>query len=142
MKKDGRRLSIDIYQNTYNKLEKQAKLNNQSITKYIESIINKKEKFNPKIIKTINESCNIVNTHITTYNALNSAMSNLNQLMFFLSINQVSKKEEIISVVKTVRDCVRENATNTNNIIETLKPFVNIKIKKHKRKSAKSEDEE
>lgn len=142
MKKDGRRLSIDIYQNTYNKLEKQAKLNNQSITKYIETIINKKEKFNSKIIKTIHESYNIVNTHITTYNALNSAMSNLNQLVYFLNINEVSKKEEIISILETVRDYVRENATNTNNIIETLKPFINIKIKKHKRKSAKSEDEE
>lgn len=141
MKKDGRRLSIDIYQNTYNTLEKQAKLNNQSITKYIESLIVKKEKFNPQIIKTINESCNIVNTHIANYNALNSAVSNLNQLMYFLNINEVPKKEEIISIVENVRDCVKENATNTNNIIKTLKPFVNIKIKKHKRKSAKSEDE-
>lgn len=142
MKKNSKNFHLNIKQETYQILQKQANLNNQSMTKYIESLIIKKEKFNPQIIKTINQSCYILNTNITNYNALNSAISNLNQLMYFLNINEIPKKEEIISVVKNVKDSVKENATNTNNIIETLKPFVNIKIKKHKRKSAKNENEE
>ena len=144
MKKDGRRLSIDIHQNNYDKLEKQAKLNNQTITKYIESLIIKKEKFNPQIIKTINETCYILNTNLTNYNALNSATTNLNQLMYFININEIPKQEEITSVIENLKQAVSDNKTNIDNIIKSLKPFVNTRIKKHKRKSTKntkSEDE-
>lgn len=137
-------MSIIIRENTRNTLERQAKLNNQSMTKYIECLINKKEKFNPQIIKTINETCYILNTHIANYNALNSATTNLNQLMYFININEIPKQEEIISVIENLKQAVSDNKTNIDNIIKSLKPFVNTRIKKHKRKSTKntkSEDE-
>lgn len=132
---------INIRQNTRSILERQAKLNNQSMTKYIESLIIKKEKFSPQIIKAINETYNVLNQHIANYNALKSATSNLNQLMYFLNINEFPTKEEINITIETIRLNVDKNIKNTQSIIDTLKPFVNIKIKKHKRKSAKSEDE-
>lgn len=129
MKKNGRRLSIDIYQNTYNKLEKQAKLNNQSITKYIESIINKKEKFNTKILQAINESNNILNTHIATYKTLNAAISNLNQLLYFLNIGEIPKKEEIISALDLTKTSTIENRESIKIIIKNFKHFTNNKSK-------------
>lgn len=125
MKKDGRRLSIDIYQNTYNKLEKQAKLNNQSITKYIESIINKKEKFNPKILQAINESNNILSTHIATYKTLNAAISNLNQLLYFLNIGEIPTKDEIISALDATKTCTIKNRESIIFIIKKFTYFTN-----------------
>lgn len=125
MKKNGRRLSIDIYQNTYNKLEKQAKLNNQSITKYIESIINKKEKFNPKILQAINESNNILNTHIATYKTLNAAISNLNQLLYFLNIGEIPTKDEIISALDATKTSTIKNRESIIFIIKKFTYFTN-----------------
>lgn len=125
MKKDGRRLSIDIYQNTYNKLEKQAKLNNQSITKYIESIINEKEKFNPKILQAINESNNILSTHIATYKTLNAAISNLNQLLYFLNIGEIPTKDEIISALDSTKTSTIKNRESIKFIIKKFTYFTN-----------------
>lgn len=138
MKKNSVTMTISIRQNTRSTLERQAKLNNQSMTKYIESLINKKEKFNPQIIKAINESYNVFNQHIANYNALNSATSNLNQLMYFLNINEFPTKEEINIIIETIRLNVDKNIKNTQIIINTLQPFINTKIKKHKRKSIKN----
>lgn len=129
---------INIQQNTRSTLERQAKLNNQSMTKYIESLIIKKEKFSPQIIKAINETYNVLNQHIANYNALKSATSNLNQLMYFLNINEFPTKEEINITIETIKLNVDKNIKNTQIIIDTLKPFVNTKIKKYKRKSIKS----
>lgn len=135
MKKDGRRLSIDIYQNTYNKLEKQAKLNNQSITKYIESIINKKEKFNPKILQAINESNNILSTHIATYKTLNAAISNLNQLLYFLNIGEIPKKEEIISALDLTKTSTIKNRESITFIIKKFTYFTNDSKNNNKNKN-------
>ena len=127
MKKDGRRLSIDIHQNNYDKLEKQAKLNNQTITKYIESVINKKEKFNPKILQAINKSNDILNTHITTYKALNAAISNLNQLLYFLNIGEIPTKDEIISALNLTKTCTLKNKESVKTIIKEFTHFTNNK---------------
>lgn len=135
MKKDGRRLSIDIYQNTYNKLEKQAKLNNQSITKYIESIINKKEKFNPKILQAINESNNILSTHIATYKTLNAAISNLNQLLYFLNIGEIPTKDEIISALDLTKTSTIKNRESITFIIKKFTYFTNDSKNNNKNKN-------
>lgn len=135
MKKNGRRLSIDIYQNTYNKLEKQAKLNNQSITKYIESIINKKEKFNPKILQAINKSNNILSTHIATYKALNAAISNLNQLLYFLNIGEIPTKDEIISALDLTKTSTIKNRESIIFIIKKFTYFTNDSKNNNKNKN-------
>lgn len=123
MKTNSKRLAIDIRKNIYDKLVQQAELNNQNITKYVELLITKKEKFNPKIIQTIESSNNILTQHIKTYKSLNSAISNLNQLMYFLNTNELFTREEILDILQLVKTCVIENKQVTQSIIETIKPF-------------------
>lgn len=123
MKTNSKRLAIDIRKNIYDKLVQQAELNNQNITKYVELLITKKEKFNPKIIQTIESSNNILTQHIKTYKSLNSAISNLNQLMYFLNINELFTREEILDILQLVKTCVIENKQVTQSIIEIIKPF-------------------
>ena len=49
MKKDAKQFITNMRQSVYNSLTKQAILNNQSKTKYVETLIIKKEKFQGKI---------------------------------------------------------------------------------------------
>lgn len=123
MKINSKRLAIDIRKNIYDKLVKQAELKNQNITKYVESLITKQEKFNLKTIKAIENANNILTTHIKTYTALNAAISNLNQMMYFLNINELFTREEILDILQLVKVCVIENKQATKSIIETIKPY-------------------
>lgn len=138
MKKNSKNFHLNIEQKTYQILQRQANLNNQSMTKYIESLIVKKEKFNPQIIKAINQLLNTMNQYNTNYNALKSATSNLNQLMYFLNIGEKPTNDEIINAIDTTMKYVKENIENTKIIIDTLKPFTKIKTKKNLQ-STKSE---
>lgn len=141
MKKDSKKLTLMIHQNTRNELEQQARRSNQSMTKYIESLITKKEKFSPKVIQAINKSSHILNTHINSYKALNSAISNLNQLTYLLHINEYLKKDEIIDIIELVKMCVIENKEKQEAIIKILSPFTNTKTTIAKRKTNSSNDD-
>lgn len=136
MKKNSKNFHLNINMETYKILREQAKLNNQSMTKYIESLIAKKEKFNPQIIKTIDKIYHIVNQHIKNYKILTATASNCNQLMYFININEQPKQKEIIDTIENLKNAIKTNVTNTNHIIETLKPYC-----KQKNNKIQNEDE-
>lgn len=136
MKKDAKRLSIDIRQSIHNILTRQANIKNQSVTKYVESLITKKEKFSPSVIKTINEVKHILEIHISNYKALNAAISNLNQLTYSNNINELPSKNEIIETLESVRKEAINNREVTQIIITKLQPFATIK----QPKNTKNED--
>lgn len=140
MKKDAKQFITNMRQSVYNSLTKQAILNNQSKTKYVETLIIKKEKFSPSVIKTINEVKHILEIHISNYKALNAAISNLNQLTYSNNINELPSKNEIIKTLESVRKEAINNREVTQEIITKLRPFATIKQQKNNKNNKKDEE--
>ncbi|MDE6885704.1 MAG: hypothetical protein K2P17_01495 [Helicobacteraceae bacterium] len=120
MKKESVSLHLMIKKELHNKLKQQATLNNQSMTKYLEDCISKKEKYSKKTIRIIDDIKNIINIHIKSYNGLNSAISNLNQLNYNLYVNELPTSDEIIDIIELVKNCTIENKQITKEIINKL----------------------
>ena len=123
MKKDAKQFIVWMRTNVYDSLKRQSTIRNQSMAKYIETLITKREKFSPSVIKAINDIQHIIDRNITNYKALNSALSNLNQLTYSLHINELPTKDEILNTIQIAQKNIAENRNTIQSIIKTLKPF-------------------
>lgn len=115
MKKNSTFFGAYLNNDTYKLLRILANERKQSMTKYLEACITNQINF-----KAFNDIQEIINIYIDNYNALNSAISNLNQLTHNTHINNLPQSKEIINTIQSVKDYSLENRKISKLIITKL----------------------
>lgn len=142
MKKNYKRITLDLNPKAFIELNKKSKALKKTRTKYIEDLLSFKVKKNE--ISTIEKILTIGEQHKSIYFALNSTISNINQIVYLIH----SKREEfssklvndifteIIHTKKSTKE-LREIVQKLNNNINTL--LVNKTLKNKIQQTHKSD---
>lgn len=124
MKKDFKRITLDLSPKAFTQLDKKSKALKKSRTRYIEDLLNFKVKKNE--ICTIEKILTISEQHKSIYYALNSTISNINQIVYLIHSKKEQFNSNLINNIFTEIIRTKESTKELREIIQRLNDNINI----------------
>lgn len=109
MIKETKKITINIKTTTYEKLKELANTSEQTITNYIENLIEEKNINTKNNVKEIRNILKIIQRHNKMKNGLQTIFSNLNQITYNTHINNIQNSKNILEIIKENSKLILEN---------------------------------
>lgn len=129
MIKETKKITINIKTTTYEKLKELTNTSKQTITNYIENLIEEKNINTKNNVKEIRNILKIIQRHNRMKNGLQTIFSNLNEITYNTHINEIQNSKNILKLIKENSKLILENIKIDKEINKEITKKLNKLIK-------------